>query len=315
MKRKIKNTIKIKKSSGIWVFIIAIILIAMYITNYYTLENSASIIASRSSAHVDTSSLDENLQIHFIDVGQADSILIKQGSKAMLIDSGEYETNDIVNNYLKKQQVSKLDYLVSSHPHSDHIGAMYTIIDNFEVDRLLVSNATHTTGVYRKFLESVNKKNLTKEIPKVGDTFKFGEASFEIVGPINTINYGENKNNYSLVIKLTFYNNTFLFTGDAEKESEDDMIKKKANLNCDLLKVGHHGSDSSTSEVFLKAVSPKYAVISDGKNNKYGFPDKKVLNLLKENDIEVYRTDESGTIVAISDGNNITFNKEPSSYE
>ncbi len=195
---------KLKKKLFLLCMFILVFIISLYFNNEYSLEKNANIIASMSASHVDTSSVEENLQIHFIDVSQADAILIKQGDKAMLIDAGEYDTKDIVSNYLKKQGIEKLDFVVSTHPHSDHIGAMHYIIDNFDVERLLVSNTSHTTTVYKKFLESVKKKNIEKEIPKVGDVFKFSNASFEILGPVNPENYGDNKNNQSLGIELAW---------------------------------------------------------------------------------------------------------------
>lgn len=256
----------------------------------------------------------ENLQVHFIDVGQADAILITQGDNSMLIDAGEYETADEVNNYISSQGISKLDYVVETHPHSDHIGAMYTVIDNFDVGRVIMSGKRHTTKTYENLLKSISKKNVQKIDGFAGDRYDLGKASFEIIGPTYDSGYGDNLNDYSLVIKLTYGNNTFLFTGDAEEKSEDDMLNSNVNLRCDVLKVGHHGSGTATTDEFFHAVNPNYAVISVGQDNSYGLPDKRVMDLFKNNFVTVYRTDESGTIIATSDGNEITFDQSPGTY-
>lgn len=297
---------KLFKETGIVGFIIAIIYIAITWWAPEVFEDP-----------VETNALvefEDNLQIHFVDVGQADAILITQGDNAMLVDAGENETRDELKDYITSQGISNLDYVVATHPHSDHIGAMYYIIDNFNVNQVLMSGKTHTTKTYEKLLTSIKNKNIEKMVPKLGDKFTLGDATFEIVGPTYKSSYGDNLNDYSLVIKLTFGNNTFLFTGDAEENSEEDMVASGINLKCDLLKVGHHGSSTATTEEFLNAVEPKYAVVSVGKDNSYGLPDGRVMKLLKSYNIPVYRTDESGTIVATSDGNKITFNKQPGTY-
>lgn len=288
-----------------------IVIIILCLTSYFLdYEEIFQTDLKETNALVDTSNLEGVLKVHFIDVGQADAILIEQKDNTMLIDAGEYETRDILSEYIKKQNISKIDYVIATHPHSDHIGAMSSIIDNFDIGKVLMSKKTHTTNVYKKFLESMNKKNIEKEVPQVGDSFKIGDAKFEIVGPTYDSDYKDDTNNYSIVLKLTFGNNTFLFTGDAETLSEKDMIEKNIDLKCDLLKVGHHGSDTSTSDILLEKANPKYAVICVGKDNKYGLPKSSTIEKLNKNGIQIYRTDESGTIVAISDGNSIEFEKE-----
>lgn len=298
---------KIFKKTGIVGVIVAILYIAVSLWTPETLIDNS----------VETDALVEfegDLQIHFIDVGQADAILVKQGENAMLVDAGENETRDELNDYITSQGVTNLDYVIATHPHSDHIGAMYFVIDNFEVGQVLMSAKTHTTKTYEKLLTSIKNKNVEKIVPKLGDKFKLGDATFKIVGPTYASNYGDNINDYSLVIKLTFGNNTFLLTGDAEEKSEEDMLLSGIDLKCDLLKVGHHGSSTATTEEFLKAVNPRYAVVSVGQDNKHGLPDGRVMKLLKSYNIPVYRTDESGTIVVTSNGNKITFDKQPGSY-
>ncbi len=267
--------------------------------------------------------VDGNLEIHFIDVGQADSIYICQGGHSMIIDGGNNADGDLVVEYLKNQGVSKLEYVVATHPHEDHIGGLDDVIDNFDIGKVLMPNKVTTTKTFENLLNSIKNKqekmknsglNISlKEIPKVNNTYNFSDASFVIYAP-NLADYGDDLNNYSIVIKMIYGNNTFLFTGDAETISEKEMLNAGYDLKSDLLKVGHHGSSTSTSKEFLDAVSPKYAVISVEKNNTYNLPKKTVMDRLKNAGITVYRTDECGTIVVKSDGKNITFDKSPGSY-
>lgn len=309
MKRKTKKHFK---ETGIVGVIIAIIYIVINLfAPEIFVDTSLESPIETSDALVE---FEENFQIHFIDVDQADAILITQGNNAMLVDAGENATKDEVKNYLTSQGITKLDYIVETHPHSDHIGAMYYIVDNFEVGKALMSGKTHTTQVYEKLLKSIKAKNVEKIVPKLKDEFTLGDATFEIVGPTYESDYGSELNNYSRVIKFKFGNNTFLLTGDAEEKSEQDMLASGIDLKCDLIKIGHHGSTSSTTEEFLNAVNPKYAVISVGKDNKHNLPDGRVMNMLKNYNIPVYRTDESGTIIVTSDGNKITLNKQPGTY-
>lgn len=251
------------------------------------------------------------LEVHFIDVGQADSILIKTSDgHSMLIDAGNNADDELVYSYLKNEGVKILDVVVGTHPHEDHIGGLDTVINNFNVNKVYMPKASNTTKTYEDVLLAIKNKGLKVTNPVVGSTFSLGDAKFTILAP-NSSNYNE-LNNYSIVLKMEYGSTSFLFTGDAEDISEEEMINKGYDLSVDLLKVAHHGSESSTTESFLKAVSPKYAVIMVGKDNSYGHPHKKVLTRLKNHNIEVYRTDESGTIIATTDGNSVSINKSPS---
>lgn len=254
------------------------------------------------------------LKVHYLDVGQADSILIVQGDHAMLIDAGNNDDDDFVAGYLKKQGIKELEYLIGTHPHEDHIGSLDYIIKNFTVDKIfLPKNAKSTTKTYTDVLKAISNKGLkaTNAVPLT--SFKLGDADCTIFAP-NSSNY-EDLNNYSIVVKIKFGNNSFLFEGDAEALSEMEMVKKGYDLKADVLKLGHHGSNSSTCANFLAKVQPKYAVISVGKDNSYGHPQKKTMDRIKNSAITVYRTDECGTIIAASDGNNITFNVKPGDYK
>jgi beta-lactamase superfamily II metal-dependent hydrolase len=253
-----------------------------------------------------------SISVYYLDVGQGDSELIcLPTGENILIDAGLSEGADKLTAYLSQLGVQKIDYLIATHPHADHIGGMAKVISKFEVGKVYVPKVADsqvpTTRVYENMLDAVKKKGLRLTQGKAGMmVLEQDNTRLEFLAPVEE-KY-DDLNNYSIVAKLTFGQRTFLFTGDAEKESEQQMLKKYSdNLRCDVLKVGHHGSSSSTSANFLKAVSPKYAVISCGKDNDYGHPHKEVLSRLSTAKVEVYRTDEQGTILASSNGTDLTF--------
>lgn len=254
------------------------------------------------------------LKVHFIDVGQGDSIFIESpGGKTMLIDAGVPEMGKKVVDYIKSLGVTKIDILVGTHPHEDHIGGMDRVIESFEIGKFYMPKVTTNTRTFEYVLNAAKNKGLKIDVAKAGVTLDLGHSvSAEMIAP-NSSKY-DDLNEYSAVIKLVYKNTSFLFTGDAGAESEREMIEKGYDLKSDVLKIGHHGSSTSTTASFLDDVSPKYAVISCGKGNDYGHPHSSTLKKLKNRNIPVYRTDECGTIVASSDGQNISFNVKPGDY-
>lgn len=275
------------------------------IDGYYI--NSLGIRVQQNNKSVTTSTyINGELKVNFIDVGQADSILIQQGNENMLIDSGNNDDENTLKNYLANLGVKELKYAIATHPHEDHIGSMDYIMNSLKVGQIYAPKVTTTTKTYENLVNAVKNKGMQFEVPSVGETFYVGQAKCTIFAP-NSNTY-DDLNNYSIVVKVEFGNNSFLFTCDAEETPEKEMLSNGLNLKADVLKVGHHGSRSSSSDAFLNEVNPKYAVISVGKDNDYGHPNSETLNRLSNRGIVVYRTDLNGTVVATSDGNNITFN-------
>lgn len=210
------------------------------------------------------------LTVHFIDVGQADSILINTGSAAMLIDAGNNADAGDVVNYIKEQGIKTLDYIIGTHPHEHHIGGMDVVVNSFDIGKVILPKVQSNTKTFEDLLNAISNKGLKITSPVPGTKYSLGEAEFIILAP-NGSDY-EDINNYSVVVKLQFGNTSFLLMGDAGVQSEGEMLSKGFDLKADLLKVGHHGSHYSTSIDFLKAVSPQFAVISVGKDNPYGHP-------------------------------------------
>lgn len=248
----------------------------------------------------------QKLKVCYIDVGQADSILIQiPNGKNVLIDAGNNGDANTITSYIKKQNISKLDLVIATHPHEDHIGSMDTVINTFDIGQVIMPKKDSTTQTYKSLITAIQNKGLKITEAKAGLKLDLGpEVNALLVAP-NSSSY-EDVNNYSAVLKLSYGNNSFLFEGDAQEQSENEMINAGFNLKADVLKVGHHGSNTSSSSAFLAKVQPKYAVISVGKGNSYGHPTNATIDKLSTIGAKVYRTDLSGTIVAESDGTSVT---------
>ncbi|MBQ2848792.1 MAG: MBL fold metallo-hydrolase [Clostridia bacterium] len=255
---------------------------------------------------------DSAFEVHYIDVGQGDSSLIICDGQSMLIDAGENGHEIDVLNYLRTHGIEKLDYIIASHQHSDHIGGLSEVLDEIGTDNIimprLTKEQTPTNSTYTAFLKSVQNSGAKVIASKVGATYTLGSASFEILGPVT--DDAEDINNMSVVVKMTYGENIFLFTGDAEKEEEREIIATGADLDCDVLKVGHHGSGTSSGVDFLDAVSPEICVIQVGADNDYGHPHENIVERLESYADEIYRTDLCGDIVITCDGNDLNVSYE-----
>lgn len=251
----------------------------------------------------------QDMAVHFLDVGQGLSILVQSGGENLLYDGGDTSHSDEVVEYLHNQNVENIDYMISSHYDADHLGGLLKCLQNFSVENILGADYYQGTDLYMDFVNAATANAISIQYPKPGDTFSFGTGSFTVLAPSGIDPNDSNKN--SVVIRLTNGNNSFLFTGDAEETSEQDMISTGRSLDCDVLSLAHHGSQSSTTWDFLEASTPSWAVISCGTDNRYGHPSADTMGRLSSMNIPVFRTDKQGTIVALSDGENISWNQEP----
>lgn len=251
----------------------------------------------------------QEMTVHFLDVGQGDATLILCGTEAMLIDAGDDSQGTNVQNYLQKQGVETLKYVVCTHPDEDHIGGMDVILYKFNCETVFMTEEEKETDTYRDVADTMAQKGYKRTLPVPGQQFLLGDAVFTILGPASM---DGDSNNNSIAILLAHGEDTFLFTGDAEEEEESALLASGLSLDADVYKAGHHGSRTSSSKKLLEAVSPTCAVISCGEGNSYGHPHAETLNNLRAMGVSVYRTDEQGAIVATSSGKGITWNCSPS---
>lgn len=275
------------------------------------LEDTSPTI-SNTSSESPTTSINGVMRVHFIDVGQGDATFVELPNKeTMLIDGGP--SKEVVADYVKNLGYNSITYVIATHPDSDHISGLPTVLDDFSVEKFYMPEKEHTTQIFEKMLDSIASNGCEAIYALSGKSIiDTTDLKISFVGP--TKQYSDN-NASSAVVKLVYKGNSLLFTGDADYTAEKDMIAAGYNLTADVLKVGHHGSSSSTSEVFLKAVNPKIAVISVGKDNSYGHPTQEVLTLLSEYKIEIYRTDEVGTVIFECDGVNYTIEQLKSTIQ
>lgn len=244
----------------------------------------------------------DKMIVHYIDVGQGDSILIQVNNKNLLIDSGPKSDKKKLLNYLSTLNLEKLDYVIATHPHEDHIGNMSDVIDDYTILNFYAPKVQSTTKTFEKMIESLKSKNLKINVLKKGtDSINLGENTKVTVFSPSKDSY-ENLNNYSPVIKIEYRKTSFLFTGDAENDIEKEILASNEDISADVLKVGHHGSSTSTTKEFLNKVHPSIGVISVGQDNTYNHPNNDTIKRLSENKVTTYRTDKDGTVILSSDG-------------
>ena len=274
-----------------------------------TERDQESIGVSSGEADDEPAEADKVMEVHFIDVGQGDATLIKLGDHAMLVDCGMDEVGTKIQNYLKKQKVEKLDYLVLTHPDSDHIGGADVVITKFDIDKVFMSPFAKDNNWYADLLNALAYRGYSWSTPEVGSSYDLGDATFTVVAPDRLY---EDPNNSSVAFVLCYGDTRFLFTGDASEEAEADIVSGGLDISADVYKLGHHGSRTASTEVFLEKVSPRYVVISCAMGNDYGHPHEEALQRIRRYSPEIYRTDEQGTIIAYSDGRKITWDHSPS---
>ncbi|GIO30782.1 MULTISPECIES: ComEC/Rec2 family competence protein [Paenibacillus] len=251
----------------------------------------------------------QKLKVYFLDVGQgASQLLVTPSGKTMLIDAGNNDKEQVMLDYMKKYRISKLDVVIGTHPDADHIGGLDKVVDQIPVETIYMPKVQSNTKTFESLLTSIKKKGLKVKTAKAGISWDLDEqVHVDMLAPTRSY---DDSNNMSAVVKVTYGHNSFLLTGDAEKESEKDMIASGADLRADVLLVGHHGSNSSTTLNFLKKVNPKYAVIQVGEGNTYGHPKSAILSRLQKQGVEIYRNDKQGTIEVASDGTTIHISTE-----
>lgn len=291
---------KSKKTSPLTLLIIVIAIIYGLFSNNIDETYSKP---NESNQTIPTSNLTDNdntLKVYFLDVGQADSILIKNKNEYMLIDAGNNEDGSLLVDYFNSLNITEFKYLIGTHPHEDHIGGLDDIINNFKINKIYIPDAFTTTKTFETVLDAIENNNLTYHIPTINETFTLGDANLKVIYTGTDIT---DLNNTSIILKMTYNNISFLFTGDATSKTEKQILNK--DIKADILKVAHHGSKYSSTDDFLDKVNPSYAIISVGTNNSYNHPEEETLEKLNERNIETYRTDELGTIQITTDGTSI----------
>ena len=281
--------------------LVLIILVSGYFyTTYFDNKNITKDVTTNVKQTINESS--SNLKIYFVDVGQADCILINDNNEYSLIDAGNNEDGEKIVKYFKDLGITKFKYVFGTHAHEDHIGGMDNIIENFQIEHFYMPDTITTTRTFEEVLDALEEKNIAFETPEEDENLTFSDTVFKV------LHVGKDKrdlNDTSIVLKLTYKNTSYLFMGDATSSVEKDILDK--DIKSDVLKVGHHGSQYSSTISFLKKVSPKYAIIEVGKNNSYNHPKEVTLKKLEDLGTKIYRTDEDDTIILTSDGENMSF--------
>lgn len=274
-------------------------------------DNAVSGVADISSGSVpkENESIDGVMKIHFIDVGQGDAILLQQGDECMLVDAGDNDKGSFVCQYLSSAGVEYLTYLCVTHPDADHCGGVDDVLEMYGTTNLLMAQCTNDTVTYDEMMYSIEKTASSVEYPSSGDTYRLGEADITILCPLkDTVGVYEDTNDYSIGILVEYGDISCVMCGDASENVEMDIVSSGIDIDADILKLGHHGSNTSSCDAFLDAVSPDYAVISAGIDSKYGHPHQEVMQRLQERRIGVFRTDLQGTVVVTTDGDDMSWN-------
>lgn len=275
------------------IFYTLLVIVGLIVSFYYMYKNSKE------------ESVIGNLEVQMIDVGQAECLLIRNEEHNILIDAGNNKDGDLLVEYFKSLKIKKFDYIIGTHPHEDHIGGLDNIINNFEVSNIMMPDVTTNTKSFEEVLDAVEKKNLKIEIPVIDSTFKVGDLLFTV---IYSGNNNEDLNGSSIVLRMDYKNNSYLFTGDLTGEVEQTLLDK--NIDVDVYKVAHHSSVYSNTYEFLEKVTPEYAIISFAKENDYYYPHVKTVNRLKKHTDKIYMTSKLGTIIIHDDGENIEVTHE-----
>ena len=268
---------------------------------------SADVVPNPSSAAAAVDTVEAPFEMHFIDVGQALSVLVECDGQYMLYDGGNVDDGSLVVSYLQSQGVEQLEYVFCSHAHEDHVGGLAAALAYFPTYHVYSPVTEASTKCFKDFVKYTQQQGLQVEVPAVGTTWPLGGATVTMVGPV--AQYSDT-NDTSIVLRIEYGSTSFLLTGDMEKTAETDLVNSGVNLRADVLQVGHHGSSTSTGYLFLNSVLPEMAVISCGVNNKYGHPHEETLSILRDAGVNVYRTDLQGTITIGSDGQNYTVGTE-----
>ncbi len=300
-----------KKTKNLYSALALAVLIVIVAILYFTGMLDGLIESPDDDTPREPTVVEGELKVHFLDVGQADCILVMSESEVMLVDTGDLDNDytDKIINYLKDLGIDTIDYLVLTHPDSDHIGGAPEIITEFTVEKCYMPDFVKSTKIFESTLDALEAKSVTVALPEPGTVFTVGEASCKILAPLDTY---DDCNDASVVIRLDFGNRSVLLTGDAEKESEADIVStySATDLKVDVLKSGHHGSRTSSSSGLLDKADPEYAVISCGEGNSYGHPHTETVDRYDEYGIITYRTDLLGTIVLTTDGDTLSFEFE-----